>query len=92
VGAVPPPVRPRRVWLVCATTAVTGTLAAALLPSPWSIACGVIAALGAIGAFVAFVVIVVLEGEDGGGQSEPARAREPFPTQSGNETTDDDIP
>jgi len=53
------------VWLVCATTAVAGTIAASLLPSPWSIVCGVLAALGAIGAFVAFVVIVVLE--DSGG-------------------------
>ncbi|HEY5389037.1 MAG TPA: hypothetical protein VIJ83_00665 [Solirubrobacteraceae bacterium] len=44
-----------------ATTAVLGTIAAALLPSPWSIACGALAALGAIGAFAMFVVIVVLE-------------------------------
>jgi hypothetical protein len=64
-SGIPPPVRPRRVWLVCATTAVAGTIAASLLPSPWSIVCGVLAALGAIGAFVAFVVIVVLE--DSGG-------------------------
>jgi hypothetical protein len=54
-------VRPRRAWFVFATTAVVGTIAAALLPSPWSIACGVLAALGATGAFVMFVVIVVLE-------------------------------
>ena len=92
MGGVPPPVRPRRVWLVCATTAVIGTLAAALLPSPWSIACGAIAALGAIWAFVAFVVIVVLEDEDGGGQPRGARAGERFPTQSGHESADDDIP
>jgi hypothetical protein len=46
---------------VFATTAVGGTIAAALAPSPWSIACGVIASLGAIGAFVMFVVIVVIE-------------------------------
>ena len=61
---IPPPVRPRRVWLACATTAVAGTIAASLLASPWSIVCGVIAALGAIGAFVAFVVISVLEDSD----------------------------
>ena len=60
-AGVPPPVRPRRAWFACALTAVLGTVAAGVLPSPWSIACGVIAALGAIGAFVAFVVIVVLE-------------------------------
>jgi hypothetical protein len=54
------------VWLVCATTAVGGTIAASLLPSPWSIVCGVIAAFGAIGAFVAFVVIVVLEDSESG--------------------------
>jgi hypothetical protein len=63
---VPPPERPRRGWFVCATTAVGGTIAAALLPSPWSIACGALAALGAIGAFVMFVAIVVLEDRDGG--------------------------
>ncbi len=57
----PPPERPRRGWFVCATTAVAGTIAAALVPTPWSIVCGVLAALGAIGAFVMFVVIVVLE-------------------------------
>jgi hypothetical protein len=58
-------VRPRRAWFVFATTAVTGTIAAAVLPSPWSVVCGVLAALGATGAFVMFVVIVVLEdGED----------------------------
>jgi len=61
---IPPPVRPRRAWFVFATTAVVGTIAAALLPSPWSIACGVLAALGATGAFVMFVVIVVLEDRD----------------------------
>jgi hypothetical protein len=65
-SGIPPPVRPRRAWLVCATTAVAGTIAASLLPSPWSIVCGVIAAFGAIGAFVAFVVIVVLEDSAGG--------------------------
>jgi hypothetical protein len=62
---VPPPERPRRGWFVCASTAVAGTIAAALVPSPWSIVCGVLAALGAIGAFVMFVVIVVLEDRDG---------------------------
>jgi hypothetical protein len=58
---VPPPERPRRGWFVCAITAVGGTIAAALVPSPWSIVCGVLASLGAIGAFVMFVAIVVLE-------------------------------
>jgi hypothetical protein len=61
---IPPPVRPRRAWFVCATGAVVGTIAAAVLPSPWSIACGVLAGLGAVGAFVMFVVIVVLEDRD----------------------------
>jgi hypothetical protein len=60
-NGVPPPVRTRRLWFVCATTAVSGTIAAAVLPSPWSIVCGALAALGAIGAFVMFVAIVVLE-------------------------------
>ena len=60
-SGLPSPVRPRRGWFVFATTAVLGTIAAALLPSPWSIACGALAALGAIGAFAMFVVIVVLE-------------------------------
>ena len=58
---MPAPQRPRRAWMVCATLGVTGTIAAALAPSPWSIVCGVLASLGAIGAFVAFVVITVLE-------------------------------
>ena len=58
---VPAPVRPRRAWLVFATVAVLGTIAAGLLPAPWSIVCGVVAALGAIGAFVMFVMITVLE-------------------------------
>ena len=58
---MPEPRRPRRVWMVCATLGVTGTIAAALAPSPWSIVCGVLAALGTIGAFVAFVVITILE-------------------------------
>ena len=58
---IPPPVRPRRAWFAFATAAVIGTIAAALLRTPWSIVCGVIAALGAGGAFVMFVVIVVLE-------------------------------
>ncbi len=62
---LPPPELPRRGWFLCATTAVGGTIAAALVPSPWSIACGVLAALGAIGAFVMFVAIVVLEDRDG---------------------------
>ena len=62
---VPPPERPRRGWFVCASTAVAGTIGAAILPSPWSIVCGALAALGAIGAFVMFVAIVVLEERDG---------------------------
>jgi len=61
---VPPPARQRGVWFVCATTAVAGTIAAALLPAPWAFVCGSLAALGAIGAFVMFVVIVVLEDRD----------------------------
>ena len=62
--------RPRRAWFVFATTAVTGTIAAAVLPSPWSVVCGVLAALGATGAFVMFVVIVVLEDGERGGHEE----------------------
>jgi hypothetical protein len=62
--SMPPPVRPRRAWFVFATTAVAGTIAAALLSSPWSIVCGALAAVGAIGAFVMFVAIVVLEDRD----------------------------
>lgn len=58
---MPAPVVPRRLWAVCATVAVAGTIAAALLPAPWSIACGVLAALGAIGAFGFFVAISILE-------------------------------
>jgi hypothetical protein len=46
---------------VFATTAVLGTIAAAVLPSPWSVVCGVLAALGAAGAFTMFVMIVLLE-------------------------------
>ena len=61
---LPPPVVPRRWWAICATVAVGGTIAAALLPSPWSIACGVLAAFGAIGAFAFFVAITVLEERD----------------------------
>jgi hypothetical protein len=61
---MPPPVLPRRAWFVFATTAVFGTIAAALLSSPWSIVCAALAALGAIGAFVMFVAIVVLEDRD----------------------------
>jgi len=61
---LPTPQRPRRAWFACASTAVGGTIAAALAPSPWSIACGAIAALGAIGAFVMWVAIVVLEDEE----------------------------
>jgi hypothetical protein len=61
---VPAPVVPRRLWGVSATIAVTGTIAAALAPSPWSIICGVLAAFGAVGAFGFFVAIVVLEDRD----------------------------
>jgi hypothetical protein len=61
---VPPPVVPRRWWGVCATVAVAGTIAAALLPAPWSVLCGVLAALGAVGAFGFFVAISVLEDRD----------------------------
>ena len=61
---VPEPVRPRRAWFAFATMAVLGTIAAALLPSPWSIAAGVLGAIGATGAFVMFVVITVLEDRD----------------------------
>jgi hypothetical protein len=53
--------------LVFATAAVLGTIAAALLPAPWSIVCGVAAAVGAAGAFVMFVAITVLEDRDRGG-------------------------
>ena len=58
---MPAPQRPRRAWMACATLAVSGTIAASLAPSPWSLVCGVLAALGAIGAFVAFVAITILE-------------------------------
>ena len=58
---VPPPVRQRRAWMVCASVAVAGTIAASLLPSPWSIVCGALAAVGAVGAFAFFVAITVLE-------------------------------
>jgi hypothetical protein len=61
---VPPPVRQRRGWFVCATVAVLGTIAAGVLPSPWSIVSGVLAAFGAIGAFAMFVAITVLEDRD----------------------------
>lgn len=58
---VPPPISQRRWWIVCAVVAVTGTIAAALLPLPWSALAGALAALGAIGAFALFVVISILE-------------------------------
>ena len=58
---MPPPVGARRAWMGCATVAVAGTIAAALLPSPWALVCGVLAALGATGAFGFFVAIVILE-------------------------------
>jgi hypothetical protein len=60
-GGLPEPQRPRRAWMVCATVAVAGTIAASLAPSPWSIACGALAAIGAIGAFGFFVAITILE-------------------------------
>ena len=69
---IPPPVRPRRAWFVFATTAVLGTIAAALLPPPWAVICGALAALGATGAFAMFVAITVLE--DSRGDGAPARA------------------
>ena len=47
--------------MVCACVAVGGTIAASLLPSPWSVVCGVLAALGATGAFGFFVAITILE-------------------------------
>jgi 4-hydroxybenzoate polyprenyltransferase len=76
---IPPPVRPRRAWFVFALTAVIGTIAAALLPSPWSIVCGVLAALGATGAFAMFVAIVVLEDSPAGTDREdPPRRRRPL--------------
>jgi hypothetical protein len=64
VRGIPPPVRPRRAWMVFALTAVLGTIAAGVLPSPWALVSGVLAALGATGAFAMFVVIVVLEDRD----------------------------
>jgi hypothetical protein len=64
VSGIPAPVAQRRWWAVCATVAVAGTIAAALLPSPWSFVCGALAALGAMGAFAFFVVITILEDRD----------------------------
>jgi hypothetical protein len=60
-GGLPAPQRPRRAWMACATVAVAGTIAASLAPSPWSIVCGALAAIGAIGAFGFFVAITILE-------------------------------
>ena len=51
--------------MACASVAVGGTIAASLLPSPWALLCGVLAALGAVGAFAFFVAITVLEDRDG---------------------------
>jgi len=74
---IPPPVRPRRAWFVFAITAVLGTIAAALLPSPWAVICGVLAALGATGAFAMFVAITVLEDTgDDGASARPGRSSE----------------
>ncbi len=61
LNRIPAPVRQRRAWVAFATVAVLGTLAAALLPTPWSIVSGALAAIGAAGAFVMFVAITVLE-------------------------------
>jgi hypothetical protein len=61
---VPPPVPARRWWIVCAVVAVSGTIAAALLPMPWAALAGALAALGAVGAFALFVVISILEDQD----------------------------
>jgi hypothetical protein len=61
VTGLPAPASQRRWWALCATVAVGGTIAAALLPSPWSLVCGALAALGAIGAFAFFVAITILE-------------------------------
>jgi hypothetical protein len=58
---MPPPAAQRRGWAVCATVAVAGTIAAALLPWPWSLVSGVLAALGAVGAFAFWVAITILE-------------------------------
>ena len=71
---LPEPVRPRRAWFVFATTAVLGTIAATVAPSPWSILCGALAAIGAIGAFFMFVAITVLEDDEDARDARP-RAR-----------------
>ena len=63
---IPSPVRQRRAWFAFAIVAVLGTIAAALLPTPWAIVSGVLAAIGAAGAFVMFVAITVLEDREGG--------------------------
>ena len=65
-NGIPSPVRQRRAWFAFALVAVLGTIAAALLPTPWSIVSGVLAAIGAAGAFVMFVAITVLEDREGG--------------------------
>jgi hypothetical protein len=65
VTGLPAPVAQRRWWALCATVAVGGTIAAALLPWPWSLVCGALAALGAIGAFAFFVAITILEDREG---------------------------
>jgi hypothetical protein len=62
---IPSPVRQRRAWFAFAIVAVLGTIAAALLPTPWAIVSGVLAAIGAAGAFVMFVAITVLEDREG---------------------------
>ena len=65
MSGIPAPVAQRRWWALCATVAVAGTIAAALLPFPWSLVCGVLAAVGAIGAFAFFVAITILEDREG---------------------------
>jgi hypothetical protein len=70
-GSLPTPVRPRRAWFIFATTAVCGTIAAAVLTAPLSIICGVLAAVGATGAFAMFVVIVLSEDRAEVGQRPP---------------------
>ena len=62
---IPSPVGQRRGWFAFAIVAVLGTIAAALLPTPWAIVSGVLAAIGAAGAFVMFVAITVLEDREG---------------------------
>lgn len=64
LNRIPSPVRQRRAWVAFAVVAVVGTILAAILPTPWSIVSGVLAAIGAAGAFAMFVAITVLEDRD----------------------------